>query len=483
MKTLYRDTDLCVIGSGFGAAAPAMRMAQAGASVLILDRGPMIRPEKDLKQSMHPDYLRRYYHQLDGDGMSMTTVRAWGGASGFYLGISLRSPSMSFDQQDADGQRLWPEFLDRQFLDQYYDRAEHMLGVKQVGDNDVSRNGQIFSQIMHEQGGTSDRVRLAVSDCKKCGFCVTGCVHGSKHALYENYLPSAVSAGAQVMTDTRVNLIEPSPSSSGYLIFAERRTGTELQHLVIRASRVCLSAGTVGTAEILLRSRKALNLHTPIARHVQANIFYKRIATLPEALPDGEMYRGYGLPNVVSYDYLSSDEMVVIPYKAIPAQLMIRLRYGSDAQSWWGEQQVERMMAFRHRTFVLTASGSMPGSAQLSLHQGRMRLKYQMSASHRAIHRHREGILEDILRSADMSLGYAEEIDNRGRLRRDLHYTTTHQVGSCPIGTTTTERGQLIGHPGIYISDGSLVPASTIVPPSLTILAMGEYVAEQMLQD
>jgi len=430
---------------------------------------------------MHPDYLRQYYHQLDGRRMSMTTVRAWGGGSGFYLGISLRSPSIAFAQEDGDGRKLWPEGIDRKFLNPYYVRAENMLAVSQVHESDVSKNGQIFSKIMDDQGGSSDLLRLAVSDCKKCGFCITGCIHGSKHALYENYLPQSQALGARVICDTKAINIAPIKGRSAYRIHALQRIVKSTQRIEITADRVCLSAGTVGTAEILLLSRKSLNLQIPIARNVKANIFYKKIARLPDSLPEGEMYRGYGLPNVISYDYLKSDGMVLIPYKALPAQLMIRLRNGSDEQSWWGEEHVEHMKSFRRKAFVLTASGSMPGSARLSLRGDKLRLSYHMTSADRAVHHRREAILEDILIAASMTPGYAQEIDIQGRLRTDMHYTTTHQVGSCPLGRVTSTKGELTSNPGIFISDGSLIPASTIVPPSLTILALGEYIAEQML--
>jgi len=130
-----RRTDVLVIGSGFGAAAPALRLAQAGWSVTMLEKGPKIGPGGEaFRQTQDPKYLLRYLKGLSGDHLGLTYAEALGGGSGFYEMVSLRAPSVAFGQVDDEGRRLWPAGLTRADLDPYYDIAERMLRVEQIAE-------------------------------------------------------------------------------------------------------------------------------------------------------------------------------------------------------------------------------------------------------------------------------------------------------------------------------------------------------------
>jgi choline dehydrogenase-like flavoprotein len=126
------ETDVLVIGSGFGAAAVALRLALAGQRVLVIEKGPHIDPYTDFRQTQDPQYLLRYLKSLSGSSIATTFAEALGGGSGFYEMVSLRAPSLAFDQIDASGRRLWPAGIDRAALDPYYERAEAMLHVEQI---------------------------------------------------------------------------------------------------------------------------------------------------------------------------------------------------------------------------------------------------------------------------------------------------------------------------------------------------------------
>ena len=66
------QTEVLVIGSGFGAAAPALRLSQAGFEVLIIEKGKNIVPEKDFKQTQDPKYLLQYLKGMSGNTVSFT---------------------------------------------------------------------------------------------------------------------------------------------------------------------------------------------------------------------------------------------------------------------------------------------------------------------------------------------------------------------------------------------------------------------------
>jgi choline dehydrogenase-like flavoprotein len=89
-------TDVLIVGSGFGAAAPALRLSRAGLRVLVVEKGPHLDPDRDFRQTQDPHYVRRYLKSLPGDRLNVTYAEALGGGSGFYEMVSLRAPSIAF---------------------------------------------------------------------------------------------------------------------------------------------------------------------------------------------------------------------------------------------------------------------------------------------------------------------------------------------------------------------------------------------------
>src|SRR5881397_2920575 len=206
MKTI--QTDVLVIGTGFGAAAPALRLAQAGAKVVMIEKGPRVQTA-DFRQTSDPKYVLKYLKGTPGDNLKLTYAEALGGGSGFYEMISLRAPSLAFEQLDDDGRLLWPADVDRRSLDPYYDLAERMLHVSQIPVEEIPKTGLVFAHLMRNLGYSVDRCRYAVRGCQGSGFCVTGCVYGAKQSLFLNYLPQAVAAGAEIATDVEAIAIQP----------------------------------------------------------------------------------------------------------------------------------------------------------------------------------------------------------------------------------------------------------------------------------
>src|SRR5207237_9800670 len=98
MQTVH--TDVLIIGTGFGAAAPALRLAEAGAKVVMVEKGPKVQTA-DFRQTSDPQYLLKYIQGTPGDHLSLTYAEALGGGSGFYEMVSLRAPSLVFDPLDG----------------------------------------------------------------------------------------------------------------------------------------------------------------------------------------------------------------------------------------------------------------------------------------------------------------------------------------------------------------------------------------------
>src|SRR5881398_1985025 len=129
-----RRTEALVIGSGFGAAAAALRLSEANVQVLMIEKGPNIIPEKDFKMTSDPKYFLQYLHNTKSAQFDMTYAEGLGGGSPFYEMVSLRAPSMAFEQKDKHGRKYWGD-ISRASMDRYYDRAEEMLHVEQISED------------------------------------------------------------------------------------------------------------------------------------------------------------------------------------------------------------------------------------------------------------------------------------------------------------------------------------------------------------
>ena len=290
METNYFD--VTVIGSGFGAGPPALRLQRAGLSTVVLEKGPNIDPKKDLKITQDPKYLLRYLKSLKSDSLTMNYVEGLGGGSVFFEKVVLRAPEFVFNQKDKDGHPLWPAKISRKSLDPYYKIGEVMLRAHQMFPERIPKTGQVFSLLMQKLGYSVDRARYSDSHCTGCGYCVFGCTHNSKESLLVNYLPKAVDHGAIIHTDKEVMEVRSLMEESRQLslrsadcipyrfesIARDTRTGNIIKY---RSKYLVLAASTLGTAKILFNSRKNLSdLSAQVGRNVAINGSVKAAAGL-----------------------------------------------------------------------------------------------------------------------------------------------------------------------------------------------------------
>lgn len=486
-----RETDVLVIGTGFGGAAPALRLAQAGLQVTVLEKGPRIDPFKDFRQTSDPQYLLRYLKGLAGDHVSLTYAEALGGGSGFYEMVSLRAPSLAFEQVDAHGNRLWPEGVDRHTLDPYYDIAEEMLHVTQIPPDKVPKTGLVFAMMMKRLGYSCDRARYAERGCVGSGFCVTGCIYAAKQSLLLNYLPQAVAAGATIETDLEALRITPLPLATHAPFRYDvrcRRRAPRREEVTFRTRLLVLGGGTIGTARLLLASRVAMPfLGTQVGRNIAFNGSVKAAALLADDLPDGDMFTGRTHPGMISYHFLESHRITVSAVKAMPLQMLAgtRLRLDGDRRepAWWGAANVQLMQQCRRRLIALYAMGLTPPGARLTLRDdGTPALELQPTAALAAYHRRTADLLRSILLDSGCRLLDVELVDRGGAPHDDLFFSTAHQVGSCRMAASRNRgvvnaAGEAFDYPGLYISDGAAIPSSLAVNTSLTILANAERIA------
>lgn len=302
-RQLADCVDTVVVGSGFGGAVTAYRLAEAGRSVVVLERGKPYPPGSFPRSPA--DMARNFWDPSDGlhglfdiwsfRGMEGVVSSGLGGGSLIYANVLLRKDERWFVHESplpGGGYENWP--IGRADLDPHYDRVERMLGATPYPYADTPKTLALH-QAAHRLGLPVSRPPLAVSfaprpgappvrgaqiedpaygnlhglprsTCRLCGECDVGCNYGAKNTLDHTYLSAARHHGADVRTRCEVRGFAPR-SGGGYDVHyvvhdphrEGRRTDTgrlPLHHIACR--RLVLAAGTFGSTFLLLRNRAAL---------------------------------------------------------------------------------------------------------------------------------------------------------------------------------------------------------------------------------
>ena len=290
--------DVVVIGSGYGGAITAARLATAHwpgtkPSICILERG------KEWLPGEFPDSLVKGAQQVRtfnplglydfhlGTDIGALVGSGLGGTSLINANVAIRPDNEVFDQS------RWPQAIrearDSGKLSQYFDRVQatlqagpHPEGMK------LSKARALKQGADRVKGANFDLLNLAVNfttegrnkwgiEQRKCineGDCSTGCNVGAKNTLDTNYLAIAKSAGAHIFTQVEVKHIEKS-AAEGYNLFYQRRKDAHNQpeQGMLTAKRlIVLAAGALGSTEILLRSKdEGLQLPNTVGSRFSGN--------------------------------------------------------------------------------------------------------------------------------------------------------------------------------------------------------------------
>lgn len=495
------QTEVLIVGSGFGAAAPALRLSTAGFQVVMIEKGPEIRPGRDFVQTQDPQYLLRYIKSTQGDNVNFTYAEGLGGGSGFYEMVSLRAPTIAFAQNGKEGRRLWPAGISRSSMDPYYALAESMMHVTQIRPEEIPKSGLAMSYLFKRLGYSVDRVPYSVQGCVGHSYCVGGCIAGAKVTVHTPYLEPACRAGMRIITGCEARSIRPLATGNG-----EQGSGRIIQQLPyrylvhcvdagtnspvdIQAKLVVLGGGTVGTARLLLNSRRWLrDLGPHVGRNISVNGTVKSVGILPEGYPEGDMFTGRSHPGIISYEFLTTRGITISTSKPLPVDAVAYANLVPEGETrvpaTWGETKVRLMKLYRRRVLVLYALGLTTPTAELHLaRNGEVIPSFALDDDFRTYYRGTLDLLHSIFRRNQARVVTIRMIDGQGVEYPDLHITTAHMTGSCRMGDSpgsgvVDASGEVFHSPGLYVADGAAIPSSLAVNPYLTVLANAERVAE-----
>lgn len=501
MKTL--KTEVLIIGSGFGAAPPALHFCEKGFNVLMIEKGDNIIPEKDFKQTMDPKYLLKYIKSIKGDGLQLTYAEGLGGGSGFYEMVSFRAPSLAFKLKDIKGRKLWPSELQRKTLDPYYGLVEKKLNVHQIEKDCIPKNGVVFSKMMRNLGYSVDRVNYSVKDCRGASFCVAGCSFGSKQNMITTYLRRAEQLGLKKLTNTQAVRILPL-YTNGYHPADKNRikevpyrysvvayTGSKRINILTKI--LVLAAGTVGTSVLLLNSKKDLiRMSDHTGKNININGSVKTLGLLPDNFIRGDMFVGMSHPGVVSFEFLESRGITISTSKPLPVDAVSTAHFSVEGEtrqpSWWGRANVDFMKKYRHRTLVLYALGLTSTTAELVKNGGgTYKPVLKIDDRFRKYYYETTELLHSIFRRNGASVVNLDFIDGEGNEHRDIYIYTAHMTGSCRMADDISlgvvdKNCEMFNYPGLFVTDGAVIPSSLAVNPYLTILANSERATDLMMK-
>ncbi len=529
--------DYVIIGSGFGGSVSAMRLAEKGYSVLVLERGKRYEDTDFPKTNWNlPKYLWlpalrcfgimqfsffRHILALHGDGV--------GGGSLVYANVLMRPDDKIFSNP------TWKHLQDwKSVLQPHYDMAEYMLGVtvnprlwpadnvlKEIATDLGTESTFQPARVGVFFGSSSDKEGQEVPDpyfggkgparvtCNECGGCLVGCRYNSKNTLPKNYLYFAEKYGAKILPEANVHNVKPltagSEDGARYEVAYHRTTGwfyKPEQH--VRARNVIVSAGTLGTLSLLFKCRDVAGT-LPLISSRLGELVRSNSESLVGMLARNRR-TDYSKGITITSFFQPDDKTAIEPNHYSPGSSFIRTISAPMIAPQKNlalrifalfRRLVTDPMAFLH-LYIL------PGWAEKATillvmqtedNHLRMRLGRTWLSFFRRGLVSKPADENPVPTRIEMAHHVAEEFSKKihgyagGSLVEMLFNTpiTAHILGGATFGRNDTEGVigldcQVHNYPGLYVVDGSIMPANPGVNPSLTITALAEYAMSQIPQ-
>ncbi len=514
--------DAVVVGSGFGGSVAALRLAQRGWQVLVLEKGRRWRDE-DFARTNLQITKALWWPRVGATGILQISwlnglvVLHGVGVGGGSLGYAnvLEVPEATFFRQPG-----WPPGVDwAERLRPFYRRARRMLGV--VRNPHLGPVDEALARVAAARGygdtfrptevgvyfGPTDRqtpdpyfqgAGPPRRGCAFCGACMVGCRAGAKNTLVKNYLFLAERAGARIVAGREVVALEPLSNSrtagARYAVhhraaWGWRRGPTQ----VTLARRVYLAAGVLGTLRLLHRSR-ALgllpHLSPRLGEGVRTNSEELVGVLTPHELDDAQR-PGLAINAIFQADAQTRVEPVryaagsdLMRYLAFPALAephegtWATLRRGL-AWLWRHPRAAWRLYVapgWARRVVILLVMQNAENRLHIRWRNGRLWVQHDPQQPVPAVIPSGHEVAKALARQlGGWPMGTTAAL-------RGLPLTA-HILGGVPWGADADRgviaaNGQVHHYPGLFVVDGSVVPANPGVNPSLTITALAEYLLE-----
>ncbi|MFD4432789.1 GMC oxidoreductase [Nocardia sp. NPDC058497] len=476
-----------VIGSGFGASITALRLAQSGAEVAVLERGSRW-PNDPWRNIFAVDTIpdgRGYWHRTSFTGVNGNTVAldpfggvldissypgidVWhgacvGGGSVVFTGVMIEPEQRFFDH-------VFGGVVDyREMHEVYYPRVRETLRPSPIPDDIYHSiafaharawDGQVRAAgyapqridgmwnwhiIRDELAGRS--LPSATIGCSNLGNS-----NGAKFDLNQNYLRYAEATGlARIYPGHRVDAIAREPGASGRYVVSVTKlapTGEVLRTRTLTCDKLFLGAGSIGTSELLVRARET------------------------GALPNLNEHIGEGWGSNGDVGLARPLSSLDVGTQGAPSASRILDEAGAPVslENWY----IPGAPPFDVGTL---------GSLGMVLDDTRGRFVYNPADGRVDLHWPENGTAGYLARAQEVNDKAARCCVPIGPpVSGGNASLTSHPLGGAVIGRATDGYGRVVGYRGLYVMDGAAVPGSTgTVNPSLTISALAERNIEHII--
>jgi cholesterol oxidase len=519
MTNIY---DYVIIGSGFGGSVSALRLTEKGYSVLILEKGKRFE-DKDFAKSNWQFWKYLWLPALRAHGILQVSIlkgvmvlhgAGVGGGSLGYANV-LEIPSDETFATSAWNQNTrWGEVLRP-----HYEVAKKMLGVAR--NPRLWQADQILKQMADEicmghtfratdVGAYFGQAGVTVPDpyfggegpersgCNHCGGCMVGCRHNAKNTLPKNYLYFAERNGAEIKAEVEVVDVRPSTGgSSRYEVEYQSSTSAFKRKHTVHAKNVILSAGVMGTMKLLLSlrdlKRSLPNLSGRLGHMVRTNS--EALLGSMARRSDINYSEGVSISSIYNHDEITRVEPVRYPDGSSLMRFLAAPLIDTDVSV---PVRILKFLgwALTHPIDFVKAL-VLPGWAHnvtilLVMQHADNRMRFRIGRSGFTLFR--RGLVAEeepgyeiharVKGSHELTREFAKRTNgvSLGSLGENLLGlpTTAHILGGAPIGRNAqegvvNENFGVHNYEGLYIIDGSIMPANPGVNPSLTITALAEY--------
>ena len=517
------DYDWLVVGSGFGGSVSALRLAEKGYSVAVLECGSRFRDEDFAESTLRQP--RRYFWapKLGMRGVLRLTFfkdvfvvsgsGVGGGSLGYANTLYRARPAFFKDRQ-------WGELGDwKSELKPHYETAERMLGVveyegmgaadkllkeygEEIGVGETFTNtrvGVFFDKPGEEVpdpffGGEGP----ARTGCMRCGSCMVGCRHGAKNTLVKNYLWFAEKLGVRIEPERQVTEIRPlgaADGSEGYAVTSER-SGAWLrkQRRTVTARGVVVAAGALGTNNLLANCRHSgalPRLSSRIGDVIRTNSesiqsvtamdderdFSRSVAITSSIYPDPDTHI-----EVVTYGEAGDAMSGTFTAMTGPGTRVTRpLKWiVAMARNPWQTLRMRIPYRWSRRTVILLVMQTVDAA---------MKLQPKRKLFGRGVRLQTEQDPERpnpiyLPAAAQAARWFAKKTGGTAQsaLTESIQNvpTTAHILGGAVIGAgpesgVVDSANRVFGYENLMVTDGASIPANPGVNPSLTITAKAEH--------
>ncbi len=519
--------DYIIIGSGFGGSVSALRLVEKGYRVLVIERGRRYRTQ-DYPQSnwniwkfLWLPVLRcfGFWEMTFLPGILILHGSGVGGGSLVYAGV-LMEPHDEFFSAST-----WSHLGDwKTILKPHYQTARKMLGAEEnprlwladhllkeiagdLGRQETFRPTEVGIYFGEEGIAHPDPYFNGAGPgrigCIHCGGCMVGCRYEAKNSLDKNYLYLAEDQGVEVIPGSKVESISrlQPQESSGARYQVEYKSSTTFikhKHESVFAKNVIVSAGVLGTHKLLFRCRDELGTLPLISRHLGS-----LVRSNSEAFMGGMRYRsdddlskGITITSVFSADDSTQVEPVRFPRgSSLIYWLLAFPRFESTGTLMARLLKILKVVITR--PWEIISSKLLPGMANratilmimqtednLMKIRPRKGLRGALSKGLTVEHDEEKAIPVNTEIGDRVTSSFCEKLEakplngiSEGLL--DIP-ATAHILGGCNFGRNADEgvidlNCEVHNYPGLFIIDGSIIPANPGINPSLTITALAEY--------